>query len=167
MKKQLVIFSIAIMLISAFFALPENYGWLKGKVFSYWNDFLLNRKYQDIEHRKILRWQTDYAYSKIITDSVSARTDPHKALVLMPPTNYFKQYGIRYHVPEPAVFYYYTGLKTIWPNSPRAAEANWFVLIRNGHLTVAPVIDKKVFQDTINAYKKPGVTLRVSWLLLS
>ncbi|WP_315821984.1 hypothetical protein [Paraflavitalea speifideaquila] len=80
-------------------------------------------------------------------------------LVLMPPSNYFHKMGIKYHVPEPAVFYYYTGLKTIWANSKEAVQANWFVRVYQGEIIVDSVTDKKKLQDTIGVFQKMGVTL--------
>lgn len=77
----------------------------------------------------------------------------------MPPSAYFRKKNVNYHVPEPAIFYYYTGLKTTWINSSSALEANWLVAVDNGSLKLVPVKDRKVLLDSIKAFKKYPVSL--------
>ncbi|HWJ90073.1 MAG TPA: hypothetical protein VNR87_03130 [Flavisolibacter sp.] len=78
--------------------------------------------------------------------------------MLLPPSAYFKNKGLNYHVPEPAVFYYYTGVKTVWVNSVDAAKADWVVSF-NGIIRIDSVQNKRMIQDTIASYKKYPVAL--------
>jgi len=75
-------------------------------------------------------------------------------LVLVPPSTYFKKNGVDFDVPEPAVFYYYTGLKTAWVNSPIAINAGWMVIADKGRYKIIPVTNKNVLADSINSFKK-------------
>ena len=90
---------------------------------------------------------------------IGRRKNRKISVVLIPPTSYFSKMGVNYHVPVSPVFYYYTGIKTVWANNPHAAEANWYVRINNGQIVVEPATDKKALQDTIAAFIKLGVRL--------
>jgi hypothetical protein len=112
-----------------------------------------------VEQRMADRFEGDYTYSKQIADFFERKKNKSSALVLIPPSDYFKQNGMTYHVPEPAVFYYYTGLKTLWPNSSNATEANWYVRVSNGKILVDTVTNKHSFIDTLAVYKKFSIGL--------
>ena len=159
MKKQLLLTLVSVLILAAFFLLPQNTNWFNTKILAYWSSFQRQKKNLDPEHRKRQRWETDYTYSKQIADYFKQNKIKDSVLVLLPPTNYFKECGINYHVPEPAVFYYYTGLKTVWPDSKEAIKANWYIRANNGKLVIERVEDKKQLQDSILAFKKFGVGL--------
>jgi hypothetical protein len=120
---------------------------------------MVQKDHPDIERRKVKRWGSDYTISKQISGFFSKTYNRDSVLVLIPPSAYFKERNINYHVPEPAVFYYYTGLKTTWINSTEARKASWIVAANNGTLKLVPVSDKKVLLDSINAFKKYPVRL--------
>jgi hypothetical protein len=105
------------------------------------------------------RFDSDYIYSKQIALLLEKKGVEKTALALMPPTNYFKAKHINYHVPEPVVFYYFTGIKTLWGNNSNAAEANWYVHVHEGRLVIDSVTNRQSLQDTIAMYKKIGITL--------
>jgi 4-amino-4-deoxy-L-arabinose transferase-like glycosyltransferase len=152
-KKPLILTFIAIALITVFFLLPRNSRWAR-TVYAYWTDYKWQRHNTDIETRMIKRFGNNYAFSKQIAEMFEKRGGKDRALVLMPPSSYFTKLGVSYQVPEPAVFYYYTGLKTIWANSNDAIKANWYVRASGNLLVVDSVTDLNAFRDTIAAYKK-------------
>src|SRR5215213_188004 len=127
MKRKIILFFISILLVSGFFLLPVNQKWMERRVLIYWKDFQKQKTKLDIEQRKAGRYGTYYIYSRHIADFLEKRGGAEKVLVLIPPTAYFKANGVDYRVPEPAVFYYFTGIKTIWADSRDAIKANWYV----------------------------------------
>ena len=157
--KNIILFAAAIICISCFFLLPQNQAWMTQRVLVYWHAFQNQKGKLDIEQRKIMRYETSYTFSKSIAGFFEKKHDKKEALLLIPSTDYFKAYKINYPVPEPAVFYYFTGLKTVWPDSKNAVNANWFVTIRTGTMYVDSVTSKTVLQDTITSFKKFGVSL--------
>jgi hypothetical protein len=159
MAKKIVLLSISILAVSFFFVLPENREWLTKRVFTYWKDFQNQKAHLGLEVRKVKRYGNDYSYSKQIADSLKLKARSKDALVLVPPTAYFKAKGIDYHVPEPAVFYYYTGVKTVWINSEQAAAANWFVHADASGVHVDSISNFHNLSDTIKAFKKFPVSL--------
>ncbi|MGB8190999.1 MAG: hypothetical protein WCF67_03725 [Chitinophagaceae bacterium] len=157
-SRKLILFFISLLLITVFFLLPRNREWA-ATVFSYWRGYQNQKLDLSTESRMQRRFGNNYIYSKNIAGSLQQKNASAQALVLMPPTNYFKKMGLDYHVPEPAVFYYYTGVKTIWANSNEAVKANWYVSVRDGKIVLDSVTSFKALQDTITSYKKHGVSL--------
>jgi hypothetical protein len=152
-KKTIILTLAAIALIVAFFLLPRNRQWAT-RVYSYWTDYQWQRDNTGSETRMQKRFGNNYTYSKQVAEVLEKKGVKDQALVLIPPSNYFTKMGMRYHVPEPAVFYYYTGLKTIWANSNDAIKANWYVRVKGKELVIDSVRDKVAFADTIAAFKK-------------
>lgn len=149
---------ISLLFLAGFFLLPRNREWA-GIVLSYARDFQQQYKHLDRETRMRSRFGNAYLFSKQIADQFDRKGTKGKVLVLMPPTNYFTRMGVKYHVPEPAVFFYYTGLKTVWANSPEAIHAGWYVRVNQGKIMVDSVTDRKKLQDTIIAFQKMGISL--------
>ena len=157
LSKKIILLLVSVLLITGFFLLPRNRQWTR-TVFSYWNDLPKQLRTPDTEARMRKRFGRHYTYSKIIGDALKKRGRPH-ALVLMPPNSYFKKIGINYRVPVPPVFYYYTGIKTVWADNIHAIEADWYVRVNNGRLVIDSVTNRKALQDTIIAFQKLGVSL--------
>ncbi len=157
LKRQLLLLLIAIVALTGFFLLPENKTWGR-KVISYWKEFPQQQKEQAKEVRLAKRFGNDYTFSVLIADKMK-KNRQQQALLLMPPTNYFTKAGLKYHVPEPAVFYYFTGIKTVWANSSQAINADWYIRVNEGKLLLNKGTDKASLKDTIAAFQKLGVTL--------
>jgi hypothetical protein len=157
-KRRVILFIVSLILITGFSLLPRNREWT-GTVLSYARDFQKQQNHLDRETRMSKRFGNEYLFSKSIANTFDRKGNKGKVLVLMPPTTYFTKMGIKYHVPEPAVFFYYTGLKTIWANSKDAIQAGWYVRVNQGKIIVDSVADKKSLQDTIIAFQKMGISL--------
>lgn len=157
-RRKLLLFFCSLGLLCIFFLFPRNREWA-GTVTGYWKNFGRQWNQPDKETRMRNRFRNNYIYSKNISDTLKKRTIDPDAVILMPPTNYFNKMGMKYHVPEPAVFYYYTGTKTVWANSPGAIHADWYVRVSNGAIILEPVTDRQALRDTITAFKNLGVSL--------
>ena len=156
--KTTLLFLISLASLTLYFLIPKNREWLNKKSIAYWNDFRKNRKNTDLERRKTIRWDKDYVFSKQIANQLAAQNQKD-ALVLLPPSQYFIDRKINFHVPEPAVFYYYTGVKTAWINSQKATQANWMVIARDKQLELLHVTDPQMLADSIRSFKKYPVKL--------
>jgi len=153
--KEITLLAVSIFVLSLFFVLPRNSRWVADRIVPYWNDLRFNGA-STAEEWRVVRYKKAYTYSKDIAGHFGNRNG---VLVLVPPRAYFKQYGIDYPVPEPAVFYYYTGLKTTWANSPMATKANWIVHVDDGELVVQPVQSAGQLKDSIASFTKWGYQL--------
>ena len=157
--KQILLFSISVFSLALFFVLPPNTAWLKERILPYASNIPYQQRHLGLEERKVLRWENAYRYSSSITGFFAARGIRDSVLVLLPPPRYFEARKMDYPVPEPAVFYYYTGLKTTWANSPHAQRANWTVRLDSGKLKMEPVRSATALADTIEVYRKIGYPL--------
>lgn len=156
-NKTLPLLIFSTIVIFLFFLLPMNRKWYNTLAY-YWKGFQTQKNDLSTEKRLQLRFGNNYTYTKLIGDSIKSKAGPN-ALVLMPPTTYFTKMGMKYHVPVSPVFYYYTGIKTVWANNPHASEASWYVRLEKGRVIVEQATDKKALQDTIAAFQKMGVHL--------
>jgi hypothetical protein len=159
LPKQLFLFLVSCTLLLLFFLLPRNNTWLSARPLKYAKEFVHQKDHLATEYRKQMRWGNDYRFSKQIAGFFERQNHKEKALVLLPPKGYFKNRKVAYNVPEPAVFYYYTGLKTVWINSSNAGEANWLVRAHNGAIIIDAVTDKRILADSIRAFKKYKLSL--------
>lgn len=157
--KELLLSFIGIGLIIGFFTLPPYHEWMNDRIIAYYHDFTWQKNKMGITQRMTDRFEGDYTHSKEIAFFFEKKKNKQNALVLLPPTDYFDQHGIEYHVPEPIVFYYFTGLKTLWPNSTNATAANWYVRVSNGKIVVDSISNRKSFADTLTALKKFNIGL--------
>jgi len=153
-EKNITLLAIGIIVLAAFFMLPANRDWMAQRVLHYWKDFTVQKNDLSPEHRKIRRYQNAYTFSKRIAGYFQQNKLTDQVLLLVPPASYFSAHGVNYPVPEPAVFYYYTGLKTVWANSPEAINANWIVKAVRGEVIVDKAADKSMLADSIRSYKK-------------
>ena len=157
--KGFILLVISIIALVIFFGLEPNKFWFNERIMSYWEDYKEQKLNLDLEERKLARYQTDYLFAKNVTGFFEKRGNANNVLVLLPPTDYFKAHGLEIHVPEPAVFYYFTSLKTIWANSPEASRANWVITSNDGRLFFDSVTNKQALLDTIAAFNKYKISL--------
>lgn len=157
--KSFILLVAAIFSLLIFFGLEPNKLWLEQRIMPYWEDYKEQRLNLDVEERKLARYQTDYLFAKNVAGFFEKRGIAGKTLVLLPSSDYFAAHGLQIHVPEPAVFYYYSGLKTIWANSPEASKANWYITARNGGLVFDSVTNQQALRDTIASFNKYKISL--------
>jgi hypothetical protein len=158
-EKQLTLLASGILLVSLFFLLPRYQNWGAQRLIPYWMDFKKQKFQLNPEYRKKVRYESAYTISKQIADFFEKKGIKQQALLLLPPSSYFKKFGIAYHVPEPAVFYYYTGMKTVWVNSSNALKADWYVHCNNGNIVIDSVTNIHAFSDTLKNFQTFAVSL--------
>lgn len=157
--KTFILLVASIISLLIFFGLEPNKVWLDQRIMPYWQDYQEQRLNLDLEERKLSRYQTDYIFAKNVTGFFEKRGTAGKSLVLLPSTDYFNAHGLQIHVPEPAVFYYYTGLRTVWANSPEASKATWYITARDGGLQFDSVTNQQALRDTIASLNKYKISL--------
>lgn len=154
LKKQLLLFLLGIFLLAGFFMLPANKEWFNDRIVAYYHDFPSQVKRLDRESRMRTRFGNSYIFSKSIASQVREMGGDRNALVLLPPPSYFSSKGVNYYTPEPAVFYYYTDVKTTWCHYSDAITAGWYAVVRDNKVVVEKVSDQKSLRDTISAFLK-------------
>lgn len=135
-----------------------NLSWYKG-VWGYWNDFKRQIPHPDLEHRKAELLGNRYTVSKAIAIALRGERQKGKVLLLVPPVQYFLQKGLYYHVPEPAVFYYYTGLKTVWHNTKDTVSITHAVEMKDGGIIIHRINSREQVSAILAEFRKYQITL--------
>ncbi len=123
-------FLTAVVAIILFFCLPRNREWffnLMQPPVSYADQL----QYLDPVDRRMLRYGESYEYYMKLASFLS-RVPKDSVVLLLPPREYVSAVGIKFSVAEPAEFYYYTGYRAVWANSPGAERANC-AIVRKGN----------------------------------
>lgn len=155
-RNGLLLLLTGLLAISVIIAV--NRSWFN-KVAGYWKAFPSQLAQPDPEARKASRYGNAYILSRSIALSLERAGKKKTALVLVPPTSYFKAKGLDYHVPEPAVFYYYTSLRTVRPDTKDTANINYVVSIENKDIAIRKVRDSKQLSSILAEYRKYTITL--------
>lgn len=159
LMRQVILFFASALLLTGFFLLKPNREWFNDRIITYYREFNGQYKNMNSEKRMNTRFGNYYTVSRRISNGFVYKSKSPNAFVLMPPSAYFKARGIDYRVPEPVVFYYFTQIRTVWPNSPNAMKAGWYVYVKDGKILVDSITDRKSFVDTLAAFNQFDITL--------
>ena len=145
---------VGILAIISFFILPANNRWLYGKILDKNNNVFVQAKRLGLDERKEDRF--GYSYM-VYMNAIKLIKNPEDAIVLFPPGDYVKSvlHVNNFVVPEPAVFYYYTGLVSVWANSPDVERANWEVVVkRENDIVLRKITSKRHLDSMIIFFRK-------------
>lgn len=126
-KTKLTLISVAVVV--GFFSIGYYNGWLRGTLLYSLNEIPDQMQHQTLDERMQTRFGAAYRLNIQIADMMkqSKVKDP---LLLLPPGSYLTSEKItEYPVVEPAVFYYLTGCKAVWYNSPNVQQANCALVV--------------------------------------
>lgn len=145
--KQFALSALSCLIVILFFNIPIHKQWLQDRILyvTYeWDAFSDNK---GIEGRKKMRWGSPYQDALNLKKYlVSAKVkDP---LVLIPPDTYVNVKAPRSSFPEPIVYYYYSGIRTVRPGGKDVRKANVAIFIENNAMQVK-LIDQPAQLDSI------------------
>lgn len=145
---------IAIFLFIIFKNFGVNKFWFE-KTGSYWDAFLEQKdagaSEEDIRRE---RWGGPYIVSKMIQEYF-VKNNIKDPVVLVEPSAYLMdQKIISFKLPEPIVFYYYTGIKTVWTNSKNVKDANYVAYLTRQGLLIEPIKSPDQLQQILTKYQK-------------
>jgi hypothetical protein len=131
--------------------------WFQAKPVHYWTDFL-KEKDDTLDAVGIMkeRYGVSYTISVRVKEVMELRHIAHP-VILFEPNSYYRDSLHIYpnvHAPEPAVFYYYTGLEGVWTNSPDVARANFLVRITKKGVALDAIKTPQQLQQILASYKK-------------
>ncbi|HKR03711.1 MAG TPA: hypothetical protein VJY62_03675 [Bacteroidia bacterium] len=157
--KTLLLTILSTILIILLYSIPVYKNWLTGNI-NVDKKIIQQVKYMNEEDRKKIRFGMPYIISKQILDYFNEnKIDINKALVLLPPNEFVKEKGINFSVPEPVVFYYYTGIKAKWANSMNAENANFILTVKNDNLRIEPLNNKMEIDSILSVFRQYKITL--------
>lgn len=119
---------IALVSMSVMFALPAPRHWL--------TDRILEARFNPFDQMRHIglqdRLESKYGKSYRVYQRIAGRlASNHNALVLLPPAGYVETLNNpnMSSLAEPSVFYYFTGVRGIYPDNPSARKANWILVV--------------------------------------
>ena len=142
-----ILFIVSLFFTALFFF--SHWDWLNGEIADSFSNFLDYRDSLDVNFRMKARFGTSYTFSKQIAEAWRAQKAPENSLILIPLPPYFKKNGVKYLPPEPAVFYYFTGVKTISPNCQGADSAKWVVMVHNHQIVFKRIANPQVADSLV------------------
>jgi hypothetical protein len=105
------------------------------------------------EDRLAIRLTHSYIISRSVGEKLRTKHQENSAIVLLPPQGYIKEAQADYPVPEPAVFYYYSGIRSKWINSPGIDSATHAVIYQGGEMQLLP-LDDTIRKEIIDVFKR-------------
>ena len=134
--------------------------WFHAKPLQYWVDF---QKEKDDTADVTGIMEARYGIIYTISLKVKAVIEKKKVaypVVLFEPNSYYRDsLHIQLRAPEPAVFYYYTGLQGVWTNSPNVSKANFLLRISKKGVNLDEIKSPAQLQQILANYKKFPPTL--------
>lgn len=146
---------IAALVIVLFFNIPFYNNWLNSNLLNPAISISTLSKQLGEAERKTSRFGYSYmVYTELPGIFKSAKiADP---LVLLPPQAYLNENKVKdFSVVEPTIFYYFTGYKAVWYNSPGVEKANC-VLVPDGHgrVMLSKISSPEELNKLLAIYKK-------------
>jgi hypothetical protein len=131
--------------------------WFQAKPAQYWTDFL---KEKDDTLDAVGIMKSRYGISYVISTRVKEVVEKKNIVnpvILFEPNSYYRDSLHIYpnvRAPEPAVFYYYTGLVGVWTNSPNVSNANFLVRVTKKGVSLDAIRTPLQLQQILANYKK-------------
>lgn len=131
--------------------------WFTEKPAQYWSDF--QKEKADTAGPDAIRkerYGVIYTVSLRIKEVVEKKKIAHPVILFEPNSYYRDSLHIypSFRSPEPAVFYYYTGLEGVWTNSPDVSKANFLVRISKKGVTLDQITSPGQLRQILERYKK-------------
>src|SRR5258708_6537770 len=136
-----------------------NAGYYKtrfvNKPMQYWADF---QKQKDdtagIQSIMTGRFGLPYTICMSVKEVITKKK-VKDAVILFEPNSYYRDsLHMQIRVPEPAVFYYYTGLKGVWTTSAEVNKANYLVRISSKGVNLDEIKSPAQLQQILTNFRK-------------
>ena len=146
---------IAILAIVLFFNIPFYKNWLETNIFNQSISYFTVKDQLDEEQRKAARYGPSYVvYKEFVSMYPKLKLDT--PLLLLPPEKFLRERKINnINIVEPMVYYYLTGKKAVWYDSPEVEKANCALLPDNsGKVMIQRLANKEELHKLLDIYKK-------------
>jgi hypothetical protein len=153
--KSVLLTVISIVLILLVLNAGYYKEWFRSKPLQYWSDF---QKEKDDTADAVgimkVRYGIIYTMSMKVKQVVAQKKVAHPVILFEPNSYYRDSLHLPLRVPEPAVFYYYTGLEGVWTNSPNVSQANFLLRISKKGANLDAIRSPQQLQQILATYKK-------------
>jgi len=154
-SRRLVLTVLSVIIIAFFFSIEYYNEWIKSRVIGPVTDISNQLAYMEPQERLVMRLGSGYIVSYNVADFMRKNKQEKGALILLPPVEYLQKNKVDFPVPEPAIFYYYTGLKSVTVNNKGSEKANFAIVYYNNNLQLVPLNDqnRKEIMDVFRQFK--------------
>jgi hypothetical protein len=139
--KELLLAVISVVLIFMFFSIESYKRWLDDRVLYANKQIKEQLVFMEKDERLAMRMGNSYIVSLNAAKYLKEHKLDKNAVILLPPKEYIRETGQDYGVPEPVVFYLFTGMRAKWANSPGADKCNYAILYQNGEMQLVIIND--------------------------
>jgi hypothetical protein len=149
--KKIILLSLSCFFILFFFKSNPNEKWLDERILILTSELQDHLDSMDIESRKNLRWghaYTDGMSLKKHMDSIGVKNP----LLLVPDAEYIKKHTPNAKIPEPIIFYYFTGIRTVEPSSKQARKATIALVINDKKFSLQNIAGKGQLDTILSIY---------------
>ena len=107
----------------------------------------------DPEYRRQFRYGNSYDFYKKVQQAFE-QGGVKGPVILLPPQKYLDEMGVvNVSMSEPSAFYYYTGLRAVWANSPDAEQGRWTFEPKPPVVTLKKIENKEDLDRLLKRYR--------------
>ncbi|HVV07014.1 MAG TPA: hypothetical protein VHC96_22450 [Puia sp.] len=152
--KRLLLTIISTSILLLLLAFTNYRDWFLDKPLDYWYGFCTEVRHRaSLEEVRRIRYGLPYTLSMKIQEAAKAGHLQDPVFLFEPNSFYHDSLHIDLRMPEPAVFYYFTGLQSVWMNSPTVQKANYLVIIRKGKVKIERIGTPRQLQEILTHYR--------------
>ncbi len=151
----MILLVLSVLLIAVFFSIPFYNNWFVSK---FGNDIEVvseQMQHMKTDERMLTRFGNTLMFLNVVKSSLEKYAKGN-AMVLLPPKPYVTAAKLKeasVDVPEPAVFYYFTGFRALTPTSKDVDLANWVIMARDHQLVMYHINSKQMLDSVVNVLK--------------
>jgi hypothetical protein len=156
LQKRIILFFISTATVVLLYNVPFYKEWMYRRVLvpDENGDIFYQAQHLGIEERKQFRYGGSYAFFQSLAVQFSSNNITN-VTIFLPPNDYIALMKIPdLLIPEPAVFYYFTGLNAVNKNSPNVRTANWALAVQDtGHIFMNRIKGPQDIDVLLRLYK--------------
>lgn len=152
--KKLILLCISVVSILIYFAIPFYNDWLKVRILNTHLSIFFQAQNMDINIRREMRYGNPYLIA-MQASKILEKANVQDPVILLPPSGFLKTQNIFDFDIDPPVFYYFTGIRSVYATSPGVEMATSALVPNNMHKIVLKKIYNKQDLDKIISIYKP------------
>ncbi len=152
--RQALLLLAACVVMFSYFSVSINNRLYNNKLRYFGRTVAMQWPHMSLQDRYRARFGDDaYLFTQYIKFYVDS-PKVNNPLILLPPPEYLKMYNFTAMVvPEPIVYYYFTGHQCVTTQSQNVYDANYAVYLNKGHLAIGRVKNKQEVAEVLELYK--------------
>jgi hypothetical protein len=154
MYQKINLFFAAILVIMLLYIIPDYNSWFDDKIIN-GADYGYQLTHRTPEERFTNRFGTSYSVYMAVASTLKTYNS-FNSVILLPTAGYVKAMKPvgDFIVPEPPIFYYFTGVKAVTPRSANVAQATWALVIEDHKPGIRRILDKQALNELITLFNK-------------